>query len=359
VLNLEKALNLTLAHLKAAITAVARWWDAMSGAERRQTRQRVVVIAASAFAFMAGGPVIGQRFEAQKSEEAYRADAIVLAQSLGSGGPAAVQHVSFSGKANPTALFQSVSFTLEQPSDAGLAALPLRERDTMAIKGLADFTAENLGFAAHEQAELDCLAEAVYYEARSESAKGQMAVAEVVLNRVRDPNFPKTVCGVVFQGRYRTTGCQFTFTCDGSLRVKPRGEAWDRARAVALHVSMGLSKPITNKATHYHTDYVNPYWSPGLVETATIGTHIFYRFPKTGAEWNKARLALAAQNGDDDRLTMPVPVEDGVPVATPVSAPANDADSLAAAALVKITVQQAELPPIVPASSTEDARVAL
>jgi spore germination cell wall hydrolase CwlJ-like protein len=214
----------------------------------------------------------------------------------------------------------------------------------MAIKGLAEFTAENLGLAAREQAELDCLAEAVYYEARSETVKGQMAVAEVVMNRVRDPNFPKTVCDVVFQGRYRTTGCQFTFTCDGSLRVKPRGEAWDRARAIALHVAMGLSKPITNKATHYHTDYVNPYWSPGLVETATIGTHIFYRFPKTGAEWTKARMALAARNGlSSDPLIIPVDSE------VPIAPPANDADRLAAAQLVKISADTAALRPAISA----------
>jgi spore germination cell wall hydrolase CwlJ-like protein len=339
----------------------------MSDAERRQTRQRAIVIASSAFAFVAAGPVIGHRFEVQKSEEAYRADAIVLAQSLGAGGPAAVQHVSFSNKANPAALFQSVSFTLDQPSDVGLAALPLRARDSMAIKSLAGFTAQNLNLAAHEQAELDCLAEAVYYEARSESAKGQMAVAEVVMNRVRDPNFPKTVCDVVFQGRYRTTGCQFTFTCDGSLRSRPRGESWDRARAVALHVILGLGKPITNNATHYHTDYVNPYWSPSLVETATIGTHIFYRFPKTGAEWSRTRIALAARNGVSDApMTVPVSVAADGTILGPatgnvaISQPVNDADKLAAVALVKISAQPAvRQAVVVPASSAPDTRQAL
>ena len=110
--------------------------------------------------------------------------------------------------------------------------------------------------------ELDCLSEAVYYEARSEDTIGQMAVAEVVMNRVRDPRFPKTICDVVYQGQYRDTGCQFTFTCDGSLRHKPSGDAWDRAKDVALHVMLGLNTPVTNKATHYHTDYVNPYWPP-------------------------------------------------------------------------------------------------
>ena len=350
VLNLEKPLNLTLAHLKAAITAVARWWKTMSDAERRQTRQRTFIVAGSAFAFMALGPVVGHRFEVQKSEEAYRADAIVLAQSLNAGADRAIRHVSFTNKASPTALFQSVSFTLEQPSDVGLNALPLRDRDSMAIRSLAEFTAENLGFAAREQAELDCLAEAVYYEARSETAKGQIAVAEVVMNRVRDPNFPKTVCDVVFQGRYRTTGCQFTFTCDGSLRVKPRGEAWDRARAVALHVAMGLNKPVTNKATHYHTDYVDPYWSPGLVETATIGTHIFYRFPKTGAEWSKARMALAARSGLSSEPLI-VQANGGVPIAPPV----NDADRLAAAQLVKISANASNLSPTLRPVSSADS----
>jgi hypothetical protein len=150
---------------------------------------------------------------------------------------------------------------------------------------------------------------------------------------------------VVFQGQYRNTGCQFTFTCDGSLHHKPSGEAWDRAKAVALHVAMGLNKPVTNKATHYHTDYVNPYWKAGMVETAEIGTHIFYRFPKTGAEWSKARLALAAQNGVSPD-PMIIPVDSDVPISTPV----NDADKLAAAALITVSAQPA------PALAADDAR---
>lgn len=349
MLNLLKALNLILAHLKAAFTAVVRWWVSMSDVEKRQTRQRVIAIGACAAVFTVAGPVIGQRFEIQKTQEAYRADAIVLAQSLGSGGQQTAQHVSFTSKANPTALFQSVSFTLDQPSAAGLGAMPLRTRDTMALAGLTSFTAEHLGVAEHEQSELDCLSEAVYYEARSEDTRGQMAVAEVVMNRVKNPNFPKTVCGVVFQGQYRNTGCQFTFTCDGSLHHKPSGEAWDRAKAVALHVAMGLNKPVTNKATHYHTDYVNPYWKAGMVETAEIGTHIFYRFPKTGAEWSKARMALAAQNGVSPDPVI-IPVDSEVAIAPPV----NKADSLAAAALVKISASPSDV--IVPATAAPDAR---
>jgi hypothetical protein len=125
------------------------------------------------------------------------------------------------------------------------------------------------------------------------------------MNRVRDPRFPKSICEVVYQGQYRDTGCQFTFTCDGSVRTKPSGVSWDRAKSVALHVMLGLNKPVTNKATHYHTDYVNPYWAPGLVETATIGTHIFYRFPKTSTEWRNARIALdASRHGESSIIVL-------------------------------------------------------
>jgi spore germination cell wall hydrolase CwlJ-like protein len=332
----------------------------MSDVEKRQTRERAMMIGACAAVFAVAGPLIGHRFDMQKSEEAYRADAFALNQTLGGAGPQIAQHVSFTNKASPTALFQSVSFALDQPTEIGLAALPLRERDSMVLKGLANFTAQNLGLAEHEGSEVDCLAEAVYYEARSEDTKGQMAVAEVVLNRVKNPHFPKSVCAVVFQGRYRETGCQFTFTCDGSMKSAPAGEAWDRARAVALHVMMGLNTPVTNNATHYHTDYVNPYWKAGMVETATLGTHIFYRFPKTGAEWREARIALAAQNGGgvsdevlEEALEAPAEI-----TGVSIQAPVNDADRLAAAALLKISAPKpSAIEPIpVAALSAPDAR---
>jgi spore germination cell wall hydrolase CwlJ-like protein len=304
----------------------------MSDVERRQTRQRSLAIAACAMAFAVGGPLIGHRFEIQKTEEAYRAEAIVLAQSLGSR-PDAIQLVSFTNAASPAAILQQAVFR-ETAASAALSGATLRKRDSTALSGLTSFTFEHLGLVEREESELDCLARAVYYEARSETIEGQKAVAEVVLNRVRDSRFPKTICEVVYQGRYRETGCQFTFTCDGSLRHKPFGEAWERARAVALNVSLGFSAPMTNKATHYHTDYVNPYWKAGLVETTVIGTHIFYRFPKTGKEWTQARIRLDAQ---DRRNAAPELVEAGIE--TPM-----DADGLAAAALVRISAEPAKQP---------------
>ncbi|MBI1360678.1 MAG: hypothetical protein GC155_10425 [Alphaproteobacteria bacterium] len=175
--------------------------------------------------------------------------------------------------------------------------------DNDVVSRLTTFNMHRLDLAEREQGELDCLAKAVYYEARSEPLRGQMAVAEVVMNRVNDSRFPKTICGVVYQGQTREVGCQFTFTCDGSMHARPQGPAWDRARDVALHVALGLNKPITNHATHYHTDYVSPYWSAGMVETAEVGQHIFYRFPKTGAEWAHARLALGLRTMDGAPLS--------------------------------------------------------
>ena len=106
--------------------------------------------------------------------------------------------------------------------------------------------------------EVNCLAEAIYYEARSETVSGQKAVAEVVLNRVGHKAFPNTVCSVVYQGAERTTGCQFSFTCDGSMSKLPYGKHWSKAQTISRHMLMSASAPITNRATHYHTTDVNP-----------------------------------------------------------------------------------------------------
>ncbi|NUT00114.1 MAG: cell wall hydrolase [Sphingomonas sp.] len=132
--------------------------------------------------------------------------------------------------------------------------------------------------AATRARALECLTSAVYYEAGQESSDGQRAVAQVVLNRVRHPAFPASVCGVVYEGSTRATGCQFTFTCDGSLSRGPMLGAWQRARTVAEAALAGyVYKPVGN-ATHYHADYVVPYWAPTLTKNAVIGAHIFYRW---------------------------------------------------------------------------------
>jgi spore germination cell wall hydrolase CwlJ-like protein len=133
------------------------------------------------------------------------------------------------------------------------------------------------GSVARSQA-LQCLASAVYYEAGSQDVDGERAVAQVVLNRVRHPAFPASVCGVVYEGSTRPTGCQFTFTCDGSLYRQPDSEGWKRAYRVAEAALSGYVFAPVGYATHYHANYVVPYWASTLAKNAVVGAHIFYRW---------------------------------------------------------------------------------
>lgn len=127
---------------------------------------------------------------------------------------------------------------------------------------------------------LNCLTSAIYYEAGNEPEDGQRAVAQVVLNRVRSPLWPNTVCGVVYQGSERTDfRCQFTFSCDGAMARAPMAAAWARARRVAADALGGQVYAPVGLATHYHTLAVRPDWSSSLRAVAVIGAHIFYRNP--------------------------------------------------------------------------------
>lgn len=153
---------------------------------------------------------------------------------------------------------------------------------------------------------LDCLTSAIYYEAAQEPDDGQRAVAQVVLNRVRHPAFPNSICGVVYEGSTRVTGCQFTFTCDGSMRSAPLPSLWNRARKVAEAALAGYVFAPVGHATHYHADYVVPYWASSLTKNLVAGAHIFYRWPGSwglpssytqrwsGSEGNPAALRTAA-----------------------------------------------------------------
>jgi len=123
-----------------------------------------------------------------------------------------------------------------------------------------------------------CLAQAIYYEAGGEPEEGQRAVAQIVLNRVRHPAFPHTVCGVVYQGSERVTGCQFTFTCDGSLARNPVPSIFARSERLAREALGGRVAAAVGNAVNYHADYVVPYWAASLAKVAKIGTHIFYGF---------------------------------------------------------------------------------
>lgn len=124
-----------------------------------------------------------------------------------------------------------------------------------------------------------CLAEALYFEARGESVKGQVAVAEVILNRVDSKYFPNSVCGVVKQGTGRKYACQFTYTCDGRKDVIREKAAYALVGKVAKLMLDGAPRVLTRGATYYHTKAVRPKWSRKFQRTATIGVHYFYRRP--------------------------------------------------------------------------------
>lgn len=133
------------------------------------------------------------------------------------------------------------------------------------------------GSAQDRERAIDCLAAATWYEA-GDDAVGQRAVAQVVINRMRHPAFPKSICGVVFQGQERRTGCQFTFTCDGAMNRTPSPAAWVRAREVARMALNGSVYAKVGHSTHYHTDWVVPYWSASLDKVAEVHTHLFFRW---------------------------------------------------------------------------------
>ena len=129
-----------------------------------------------------------------------------------------------------------------------------------------------------------CLTQAIYYEAANEPLKGKRAVAQVVLNRLRHPAYPNSVCGVVYEG-VNDPVCQFSFTCDGSLLRQPMARQWNESRKVAVEALAGTVETSVGSATHYHADYVLPRWAFTLAKIEKIGVHVFYRFPgKAGRE---------------------------------------------------------------------------
>lgn len=149
--------------------------------------------------------------------------------------------------------------------------------------------------AADRDRAVDCLAIAAMAEA-GEGDDGQRAVIQVVLNRVRHPSFPKSICGVVFEGSHRSTGCQFTFTCDGALQRRHSPAAWSRARARAIEALDGRVYSPVSLATHYHTDWVHPYWSASLIKLARIDTHLFFGWP--GSIGGPASFHVAYRGGE-------------------------------------------------------------
>ncbi|WEK44135.1 MAG: cell wall hydrolase [Candidatus Sphingomonas colombiensis] len=168
---------------------------------------------------------------------------------------------------------------------------------------------------------LECLTAAVYYEAASESDAGQRAVAQVVLNRVRHPAFPSTICGVVYQGATRASGCQFSFACDGSAARIPSRNAWARAARNAATILAGQVFAPVGLATHYHTYAVTPAWNRTLVMTDAIGAHFFHRWK---GYWGTAAAFSGVYHGGEPQAAIPASLPAQAPVSItelPVSKP--------------------------------------
>lgn len=131
------------------------------------------------------------------------------------------------------------------------------------------------GGPAERAQAVDCLATAALYEVGNDP-RGQRAVMQVILNRTRRPGFPRTICGVVYQGAARSSGCQFSFTCDRSFQRRPQHLGWGAARRAARRALAGRVFPAVGRATHYHADWVVPYWRDTLVKVGKVGPHLFY-----------------------------------------------------------------------------------
>ena len=247
----------------------------MKAARRAPIAMRAGAIVASLCLFGFAAPLVNARLDVQQTNAYWqeRAESFVKAFDL-----------------NPATASQD-GFALDEGRDGHLWRLARAydtainldafQRDRDAIGVYQTFATAHFDQADRQARELQCLAQAIYYEARSESRPGQVAVAEVVLNRVRHRLYPNSICEVVFQGSELRTGCQFSFTCDGSMRREPRGRAWTNANEIAAHAMLGFGENprTTGDATHYHTVAVNPVWSATLVRTGQVGSHIFYRFP--------------------------------------------------------------------------------
>lgn len=163
--------------------------------------------------------------------------------------------------------------------------LPIPAEEAMAVNA-AEAKVSDPGPAAkpffieldNREAATHCLTTALYYEAASDGADGERAVAQVVLNRARHPAFPPSICGVIYQGAERTTGCQFTFSCDGSLARVPSKAAWAVAQRIAAAALSGYVYAPVGLATHYHTNKVVPYWASSLTFSNIVKTQLFYRW---------------------------------------------------------------------------------
>ncbi len=156
-------------------------------------------------------------------------------------------------------------------------AIKLKRKAASKAKVKDKDTQKAIAMRRVQLAEENCLARAVYFEARSESDLGQLAVAKVILNRVKDPEYPKSICGVVYQGSGRRNSCQFSFACDGLPDDVKSAAAWAHAKRIAQQAIGGDARVAAiATATNYHADYVKPKWAKSMKRLIKIGRHVFY-----------------------------------------------------------------------------------
>lgn len=194
--------------------------------------------------------------------------------------PEATPFAALSGDGEDEAASPIILTAAEQEAVRGAIEAELAQHagyDGPVPAGLAFRTASS----TDRERALQCMTQAIYYEAGTEPEAGQRAVAQVVLNRVRHPGYANSICGVVYEGSERSTGCQFTFTCDGALARRPVAGIWARAQRYAREAIDGRAFREVGYATHYHTLDVWPYWGRTLTMTNMIGRHLFHRLRGT------------------------------------------------------------------------------
>ena len=210
------------------------------------------------------------------------ADSVVAASPLEKSARIAIAAVDPSAVApapdNTAALNAIDSAAAPDPAVPLPASLPRQLAYARANEPVTVFEAP-LPVSKYAAKEIDCLATAIYFESRGESYRGQTAVAQVVMNRLRHPLYPKTICAVVYQNANMHNACQFSFACDGIPETIYDKKSWNQAMDIAGQVSSGsLYLPEVANATHYHATYVYPDWAPRLKRVTKIGMHIFYKF---------------------------------------------------------------------------------
>ncbi|MEP7350062.1 MAG: cell wall hydrolase [Sphingorhabdus sp.] len=243
--------------------------SARSPAQRRFIGTREIILVLMAFALLALVPSVAQ------------------ISPFGDASPTEMHVPTLGASERPDENFSGSAFYFLEPefsvppANADGDDAPLDDADTpYDITGVGDAARPfvmRAGSAEYPRA-LKCLTDAIYYEAATEPDVGQQAVAQVILNRMRHPTYPNSVCGVIYQGSERRTGCQFSYSCDGSMARLPARFYWERARRVASAALAGHVYAPVGMATHYHTVQVNPYWAPSLHFISTIGAHRFYRW---------------------------------------------------------------------------------